>query len=82
MTLYLPSDPILGAGRVPMSAFDTGDAKMKHGMLLSLTLWALIAYAVTGCSAKIEFGYHGQTGRDDRVQTQLTRKPANDDRRY
>lgn len=48
----------------------------KHGLLFSLTLWALIAYAVTGCSVKFEVGYHGQTGRDDKVQTQLVRKPA------
>ncbi len=28
---------------------------------------------MTGCSFKVETGWHGQTGRDDRVQTQLVR---------
>lgn len=35
------------------------------------TILAIIVVIVSGCSFKVEFGYHGETGRDDRVQTQL-----------
>lgn len=28
-----------------------------------------VLIVVTGCSMKVEFGYHGETGRDDRTQT-------------
>lgn len=31
----------------------------------------LIAVGLSACSFKIETGYHGLTGRDDRTQTQL-----------
>jgi len=30
---------------------------------------------LTGCSFKIETGYHGLTGRDDRTQTSLVKYP-------
>ncbi len=52
---------------------------MKKLMVLVLTLSALSA-----CSAKFEFGYHGQTGRDDRVQTELVskRRAAVSDAKY
>jgi len=41
---------------------------------LVIVLLVAIAVAIsTGCSFKLEFGYHGETGRDDRVQTALTK---------
>lgn len=38
-------------------------------LLISLGLWACIF--LSACSFKVEFGYHGETGRDDRTQSQL-----------
>jgi hypothetical protein len=32
---------------------------------------ALVGLAMSGCSFKVETGWHGRTGRDDRVQTRL-----------
>lgn len=43
---------------------------MRHGILAGLALWIII-FMLAGCSVKFELGYHGETGRDDRVQTQL-----------
>lgn len=37
-----------------------------------IVLLAIIA-AASGCSFKVETGWHGHTGRDDRYQTQLVR---------
>ena len=34
-------------------------------------LAVLFVTYLTGCSVHFEVGYHGQTGRDDRIQTQL-----------
>lgn len=31
----------------------------------------LLAVSLSACSFRIEMGYHGQSGRDDRTQTQL-----------
>lgn len=31
----------------------------------------LLAVSLGACSFKVEMGYHGQSGRDDRTQTQL-----------
>lgn len=31
----------------------------------------ILAVGLSACSFKIETGYHGLTGRDDRTQTQL-----------
>lgn len=39
--------------------------------LTMLALSTLITAYLTGCSFKVEVGYHGQSGRDDRTQTQL-----------
>lgn len=39
--------------------------------LVTATILAIVVAIITGCSFKVEFGYHGETGRDDRVQTQL-----------
>lgn len=44
---------------------------MKVGVIVSSIFWAVIAVYLSACSFKLEMGYHGQTGRDDRVQTQL-----------
>ncbi len=38
---------------------------------LSCIIWLGIALMFLGaCSVKFEVGYHGETGRDDRTQTQ------------
>ena len=44
---------------------------MKVAMIVSAVFWSVIAVYLSACSFKLEMGYHGQTGRDDRVQTQL-----------
>ncbi len=46
--------------------------KIAVGLIL-----AIIVVITSGCSFKLEFGYHGETGRDDRVQTQLKSKVVN-----
>lgn len=33
-----------------------------------------LCYALMACSVKFEVGYHGETGRDDRTQTDVKRK--------
>ena len=33
----------------------------------------LAMITMTGCSIHAEFGWHGKTGRDDRIQTQLVK---------
>lgn len=43
----------------------------RIGVMLGLLSWAVVAVVLTSCSFKLEMGYHGQTGRDDRVQTEL-----------
>lgn len=40
---------------------------------MSLVAGAVIAMTTSACSFQVEVGYHGQTGRDDRTQTQLVR---------
>ena len=48
-------------------------------LAITLLLGVIVCIAVTGCSVKAEFGWHGQTGRDDRVQTKLVgteKRPA------
>lgn len=44
---------------------------MRLGLILSFVFWVGLAALLSGCSIKAEFGYHGRTGRDDRVQTEL-----------
>lgn len=44
---------------------------MRVGLMLGLGLWVIIW--MSACSFRVEMGYHGQTGRDDRIQTQLVR---------
>lgn len=41
-----------------------------HGVWVGGCLW-LIIFWLAACSFKVEFGYHGETGRDDRTQSQL-----------
>jgi hypothetical protein len=51
---------------------------MRKLLVLVLTLSALSA-----CSMRFEFGYHGQTGRDDRIQTELlTKRRASASEKY
>lgn len=38
-------------------------------ILLYTFLCLFFMQYLTGCSFKVEFGYHGETGRDDRTQT-------------
>jgi len=38
---------------------------------LIATIALIVIVSLTSCSFKIETGYHGLTGRDDRTQTQL-----------
>lgn len=63
--------------------------KQEAGWIVFGLFLGLIAFATTGCSFQVEVGYHGQTGRDDRTQTQLVRgsdrgavRPVKDDERY
>ncbi len=46
------------------------------GIVMSLlgAVSVILLLGLTACSVKFEFGYHGQTGRDDRVQTELVGK--------
>jgi hypothetical protein len=44
---------------------------LSYGLFLAV-LGGVMAL-VSGCSFQVEVGYHGQTGRDDRTQTQLVR---------
>jgi len=41
--------------------------KIVFGMLTVI----ITALCMSACSFKVEFGYHGETGRDDRTQSQL-----------
>ena len=50
------------------------------GFAVSIAALAAIMFGVSGCSFQVEMGYHGQTGRDDRTQTQLVRLPAKADK--
>lgn len=45
-----------------------GNAELGILAVLAAIVWSL---ALTGCSVKFEVGYHGQSGRDDRTQTEL-----------
>ena len=38
---------------------------------MKIALTIAIALLVSACSVHFEVGYHGQTGRDDRIQSQL-----------
>lgn len=49
---------------------------MRAGFVFSLCLWALIIWALSGCSVHFELGYHGETGRDDRMYTTAESKSA------
>lgn len=46
---------------------------MRMGIALSLLLGLGVLCCLSACSFKIEAGYHGQSGRDDRTQTQLVK---------
>lgn len=45
----------------------------KAETFVNMLIWLFISLFfmqyLTGCSFKVEFGYHGETGRDDRTQT-------------
>lgn len=43
----------------------------KNGLdwFVFVILLGLLAAVMSGCSFKLEFGYHGQTGRDDTTVT-------------
>jgi hypothetical protein len=44
--------------------------------------WVMAALVgLSGCSFKVETGWHGQTGRDDRTQSQLVME-QNEKRKY
>lgn len=43
-------------------------------VVLFMGVCIILMLGLTGCSFKVEMGYHGQTGRDDRVQTELVNK--------
>lgn len=38
--------------------------------MIRLIALAILAVLISACSFKTEFGYHGETGRDDRVISQ------------
>lgn len=40
-------------------------------VVLLMGVFVILMLGLTGCSFKVEMGYHGQSGRDDRTQTQL-----------
>lgn len=42
-------------------------------VVLFMGVCIILMLGLTGCSFKVEMGYHGQSGRDDRTQTQLVR---------
>ncbi len=42
---------------------------------------AVLVWALVGCSFQVEFGYHGETGRDNRTYTGDVKK-AQQDKRY
>lgn len=46
---------------------------IKNAFVLYILL-ACLCYWLSACSFAVEFGYHGETGRDNRTQTQLTKK--------
>lgn len=45
-----------------------GNAELPVLFVLAIITWVI---ALSGCSVKFELGYHGQSGRDDRTQTEL-----------
>ncbi len=49
----------------------TEDCCIGLAFWTSLVAGVLLSLTATGCSFKVETGWHGRTGRDDRVQTQL-----------
>jgi len=49
--------------------------KIKRMAVVLLVAMHLCMTVLTGCSFKIETGYHGLTGRDDRTQTSLVKYP-------
>lgn len=54
----------------------------RVGLMASVVCWAVIAMVLTSCSFKLEVGYHGQSGRDDRTQTELVQKRKADKNDY
>jgi len=45
--------------------------KLIATIALIVPIALIVIVSLTSCSFKIETGYHGLTGRDDRTQTQL-----------
>lgn len=45
---------------------------MRAGIIISLAIWTVVY--LSACSVKFEVGYHGETGRDDRTQTNVAAK--------
>lgn len=49
---------------------------MRVAILSSMVIWSglfVVLFLFTGCSFGVQIGYHGQTGLDNRTQTQLVR---------
>lgn len=54
------------------------------GIVMSLfgAICMVLLLGLSACSFKLEVGYHGQTGRDDRVQTELVNKKNQTQNKY
>lgn len=46
---------------------------MRTGILTGLLMWVIV-FVLAGCSFKVEAGWHGETGVDNRTQSQLVKK--------
>ncbi len=46
---------------------------MRLGVIISGLMWIGIVWACSGCSVKMELGYHGKTGIDDNTITESFR---------
>ncbi len=61
------------------------DVKSDAGWLVFGLVLGVIAFATTGCSFQVGMDWHGQTGVDKRVQTELVnaadREPTKAERR-
>ncbi len=51
-------------------------------LIIQCSLFLYLAYALSGCSAKFEFGYHGKTGRDDLTSSEEISTSNTKSRRY
>lgn len=57
---------------------------MKFAFLFSIGFWAVVLsmFLLAGCSASVEFGWHGKTGREDTKVTETFRKGGAANGRY